>query len=146
MLLRRAWPLAAGLAFGLSLVIRVGDGDPWWHLRTGQWILEHGAIPRIDPFSHTAEGPWRYTEAAAQVLYALAHRVLGEGSLTIVHAVLAGVLACALALATRAKPGAALAATGLAAAASHSAMSAKPQIFSYILFALILHESKQTNY
>lgn len=30
-------------------------GDVWWHLRTGQWIVEHGALPEDeDPFSVTA--------------------------------------------------------------------------------------------
>jgi hypothetical protein len=36
------------------------DPDIWWHLRTGQWILEHHAIPRIDTFSSFAAGkPWQ---------------------------------------------------------------------------------------
>lgn len=29
----------------------VGDADIWWHLRTGEWILQHHAIPRVDPYS-----------------------------------------------------------------------------------------------
>ncbi len=29
-------------------------GDFWWHLGTGQWILENGEIPRDDPFSITS--------------------------------------------------------------------------------------------
>jgi hypothetical protein len=36
------------------------DTDTWWHLRTGQWIVEHGAVPQADVFSHTRAGePWR---------------------------------------------------------------------------------------
>ena len=27
------------------------DPDIWWHLRTGEWMAQHHAIPRIDPFS-----------------------------------------------------------------------------------------------
>ncbi len=35
------------------------DPDIWWHMRTGQWILQHHAIPRIDPFSGANAGkPW----------------------------------------------------------------------------------------
>ena len=26
------------------------DQDIWWHLRAGQWIVEHGALPATDPF------------------------------------------------------------------------------------------------
>jgi hypothetical protein len=32
----------------------VSDPDVWWHLRTGQWILQHHAVPHTDPFSWTA--------------------------------------------------------------------------------------------
>jgi len=36
------------------------DTDTWWHLRTGQWIVEHQAIPQTDVFSHTRAGEvWR---------------------------------------------------------------------------------------
>jgi hypothetical protein len=36
------------------------DTDTWWHLRTGQWIVENGAVPQTDPFSWTRAGePWR---------------------------------------------------------------------------------------
>ena len=37
----------------------VKDPDIWWHLRTGEWILAHHAVPRIDPFSGPLAGrPW----------------------------------------------------------------------------------------
>lgn len=36
------------------------DTDTWWHLRTGQWIVENRAIPQVDVFSHTRAGEaWR---------------------------------------------------------------------------------------
>jgi hypothetical protein len=35
------------------------DPDVWWHLRTGEWILQHGAVPQTDPFSSFGAGqPW----------------------------------------------------------------------------------------
>ena len=44
------------IVFAGALVIAApSDVDYWWHLKTGQWIAAHG-IPRVDPFSHTAEG------------------------------------------------------------------------------------------
>jgi hypothetical protein len=37
----------------------VHDLDIWWHLRTGEWILQHHAVPRVDPFSGPLVGqPW----------------------------------------------------------------------------------------
>ncbi|MGD9517952.1 MAG: hypothetical protein AB7W28_00420 [Armatimonadota bacterium] len=36
-----------------------GSFDVWWHLATGRWIVEHGAVPTADPFSYTRQGaPW----------------------------------------------------------------------------------------
>ncbi len=47
-------------AFPAVAVMRpVTDPDIWWHLRTGQWIVEHGAVPTTDPFSSFGMGkPW----------------------------------------------------------------------------------------
>lgn len=37
----------------------VTDMDAWWHLRTGEWIVQHGAVPRAEPFTSFAAGkPW----------------------------------------------------------------------------------------
>src|SRR5690349_17842256 len=37
----------------------VTDLDIWWHLRTGQWIFAHRAVPTTDPFSSFGMGkPW----------------------------------------------------------------------------------------
>lgn len=37
----------------------LGDGDTGWHIRTGEWILTHGAPPQTDIFSFTKAGqPW----------------------------------------------------------------------------------------
>ena len=38
----------------------MSDPDVWWHLRTGEWILEHHAVPQTDPFSIDGMGkPWQ---------------------------------------------------------------------------------------
>jgi len=35
------------------------DPDIWWHIRTGQWILAHAAVPVTDPFSaYGMDKPW----------------------------------------------------------------------------------------
>ena len=37
----------------------LSDPDIWWHLRTGEWILQHHALPHADTFSGTNTGkPW----------------------------------------------------------------------------------------
>lgn len=56
------------------------DGDVSWHIATGQWILDHRAIPHADPFSFTWAGkPWVPIEWLAEVLYASAYRLAGYG-------------------------------------------------------------------
>jgi len=46
-------------ALGVIVVRPVTDPDLWWHLRTGAWILEQGAVPWTDPFSSYGQGkPW----------------------------------------------------------------------------------------
>ena len=38
----------------------VTDPDIWWHLRAGEWILAHHAVPQVDPFSYSLVGkPWQ---------------------------------------------------------------------------------------
>src|SRR3954471_2354449 len=54
------------------------DGDVSWHIATGQWILDHRAIPTADPFSFTWAGkPWVAIEWLAESLYASAYRLGG---------------------------------------------------------------------
>lgn len=42
-----------GAAVGLG---KIRSFDYWWHLQTGAWILEHGAVPKTDLFSFTRAG------------------------------------------------------------------------------------------
>lgn len=37
----------------------VSETDVWWHMRTGEWIMQHHQLPHTDPFSSTDMGkPW----------------------------------------------------------------------------------------
>ena len=35
---------------------RLADPDIWWHMRTGEWIVQHHQIPHVDPFSAATLG------------------------------------------------------------------------------------------
>lgn len=64
-------------ALGSSTTI-FNDGDVSWHIAAGQWILDHSAIPRSDPFSFTHAGqPWVPIEWLAEVVMAGAYRMAG---------------------------------------------------------------------
>ncbi|MGD8850144.1 MAG: hypothetical protein PVF18_10500, partial [Anaerolineales bacterium] len=75
---RRFLYLLAFLAI-LTMAVRVSTvSDTFWHLRAGEWILEHGEILREDPFSLTRFGEaWRYPGWLSQILLSLAYRSLG---------------------------------------------------------------------
>jgi len=72
------------------------DGDPCWHWQTGNWILEHHAILRNDPFSHTcALAPMTSKEWLSEVIFAMAGKALGWNGIVLIAALL---IATALAL------------------------------------------------
>lgn len=57
-----------GLTFLLG-VFPVKDTDLWWHLRTGQWILQHGQVPTHDLYTFTVpDHPWVDLHWAFEVL------------------------------------------------------------------------------
>jgi hypothetical protein len=56
----------------------LNDSDTYWQIAVGQWILDHGALPRTDIYSFTKAGePWTSSSWLAQVLYATSYRLAG---------------------------------------------------------------------
>jgi len=98
-----SWPIIVGclaylgfLAYGKGLL---GDPDTYWHVAAGRWILDHGAVPFQDPFSHTMRGaPWTAHEWLSEVILALAHQAGGWAG---VVAIAALAFASTLAILTR---------------------------------------------
>jgi hypothetical protein len=78
-----------GWATGLA---KLSDNSFFWHLRTGEYILDHG-IPHHDVFSYTAPGAkWVAQSWLAEVTYALLYRSMGGfGIRLLVGAVGAGI-------------------------------------------------------
>ncbi len=54
-----------------TMAVRLpADSDTWWHLRSGQYIVESLIVPTTDPFSHTRGGqPWIDHGWLAQLLW-----------------------------------------------------------------------------
>ena len=77
--------------------VRLKAYDLFWHLASGRWILEHGALPRTDPFRFTSRGVlWVDHEWLFQVVIAGMERVWGLPSLVVGLAVLVVALAALL--------------------------------------------------
>ena len=56
----------------------VQDPDFWWHIRTGQWIAEHFALPAHDIYTYTVSGHlWTDHEYLTEVLMWLAYSHFG---------------------------------------------------------------------
>ena len=57
--IRQIFFIVLFLGLFLMTLRPIADPDFWWHLRTGQLIVQTHAIPHTDPFSYTkAGGPW----------------------------------------------------------------------------------------
>ncbi|MCC7129370.1 MAG: hypothetical protein IT297_03130 [Anaerolineae bacterium] len=115
------------------------DSDTWWHLRAGQWMIDHRAILQQDLFSYTRLGaPWEYPGWLVEIPMALIFRVFGPGGLNLWAAAMVtlafGLLWWAL------TGGAFLKAfvTVLAAAASGIYWAARPYLVTFVLAAAFL--------
>lgn len=131
-----------GILFAVTLAKGVQDPDYFWHLRTGQLIVESGRIPNVDPFSFTWGGrPWTLHEWLSEVLMYGLVTVAGPALTLVVFGLLPvatlGVLAWML---HRRGVGVA----GFAAAAIPAALvvapylTLRPQALSWLLLAVLL--------
>jgi hypothetical protein len=79
------------LVLGLFLMTLrpIADPDFWWHLRTGQLIIQTQAIPHTDPFSFTKAGSgWITHEWLSEILIYALYRAGGYGLLIVVFSVI----------------------------------------------------------
>src|SRR5206468_9836099 len=70
--------LLAWLFLGGGGKMLLSDGDTGWHIRTGDYILEHHEVPRKDLFTFTKpDEPWFAWEWLTDVAFAGLHRAWG---------------------------------------------------------------------
>ena len=70
----------------------LGDADVGWHIRTGEWILQHHTVPTHDLFSFSKEGaPWFAWEWLSDVSFALLFRAAGFKGIVLFTGVVIGV-------------------------------------------------------
>ena len=72
-----------------SFYLPIEMEDIWWHLATGQWMMEHGQVPQVDMFSPTSP-PIEYvlTQSPGSMLYYLVYRSGGLAAVKIFRPVL----------------------------------------------------------
>jgi len=115
------------------------DGDTWWHLAAGQWMLAHQAVPARDIFTFTYPGrPWSAHEWLAELLMALAFRAAGWSGLHILFGLAFGATAAVTAGVLRRRldftPALLAAVIGLTCVAS--SLLARPHLLALPLMAL----------
>lgn len=127
------WLFATGSGGWAGLL---ADGDSGWHIRTGEWILEHGKVPQTDLFSFSKEGqPWFAWEWLTDVLFAKLHAMAGLKGLVVFAAL---VIACYGTILFRhliwrgSTPFAALLASLLVFGASSIHFLARPHVFTLL--------------
>lgn len=90
----------SGLPWLVFLLIFVGfavrfriDGDIFWHIKAGEWILTNHSVPTSDIFSFSLRGkPWTNFEWLSQVLFAVTYNLAGWGGLSIITALCAAAM------------------------------------------------------
>lgn len=100
----------AAFTFVTVLSSAFADGDTGWHIATGRWIVEHGVVPRTDPFSFTARGhPWVAHEWLSELAMYAAWRSGGWSGLILLFGIATAALYAIIAFHLRRwqRPGAA---------------------------------------
>ncbi len=118
------------------------DWDWWWHLRTGQWVIEHGAVPVNDPFSIFGQDrPWvAYSWLFEIAAYGLQNAFGLAGPLIYQTALSLAVVAAVHRLVSRREPRflVATALTGVAVLALAALFKQRPWLFTILFSTLTL--------
>jgi hypothetical protein len=129
------------LLFGLLAMTARNAVDPdlWWHLRTGQWIMDTGHVPHTDPFSFTRAGhAWVAHEWLSEAVFYELWKHGGAAALIVFSAMITTAGFMLLYLRCPGERHWAAAATALGAWVAAPSWGARPQMFTFTLASLLL--------
>jgi hypothetical protein len=139
MTVRRLFVALFAVALFTIAVRETLDPDMWWHLRTGEYILQEG-IPRQDVFSFTVpDHAWTTHEWLSQVFMWGVYQVGGLPGLMVVFAALTAVSFFLVYRVSVGRPFLAAFVVLLAAFASAMIWGVRPQIFNTFFIALFVY-------
>lgn len=119
------------------------DADTGWHIRTGEWILQHGWVPKTDIFSFTRpHDAWFAWEWGWDVTFAFIHRMWGLAGVAFVNTCTLCVISALLFRLIRRCCGNDVLSLGfamLAMCGSAIHWLARPHLFSWVLVVIFLH-------
>lgn len=137
------------LALGLFTMAARGITDPdvWWHLRTGQLIVQNHSLFHTDPYSFTRFGqPWINHEWLSEVLLFGLYRVAGFGGLIAAFATVISATFLLVFVRCSGRPYLASLMTLWGAVTSAPSWGVRPQMLSLLLgsiFLVLLEASEQ---
>lgn len=115
------------------------DPDLWWHLRTGQWIVENGQVPHSDLFSFTRAGhAWVSHEWLSEIVFYELWKHGGAGALIVFSAMVTSGGFMLLYLRCSGKKHWAAVATAFGALVSAPSWGVRPQMFTFALASMLL--------
>ncbi|MEN8241366.1 MAG: hypothetical protein ABFS17_05555 [Chloroflexota bacterium] len=140
MKISRLLTLIAFLAILMMATHQAIDSDTWWHLRSGQWMVENRAVITEDSFSLTRAGtPWQYPGLWIQAAMFLVFDAFGPGGLNLWVSLTVVTIFIFVWLTMR---GSTLGKVGvllLAAASSAVYWAARPYLVTYLLAAIFFY-------
>jgi hypothetical protein len=75
----------------------VSDPDLGWHLRTGEWIMQHHSVPRVDIYSRFGAGkPWQAYSWLFEIVLVKLYRWFGLDGVMVYMGVMLTAIAAAL--------------------------------------------------
>lgn len=139
--------LVWGSAVGFE---KIRNYDYWWHLATGQHIVETGSVPRTDPFTYTVEGArWIDLHWLFQLGLQSVHALAGHEGVRLAKGLLVWVVMAAAAWAAWRRERAAVLGLGLVGLAvlGSTRFLARPDLPSFALLSVVMgllfrHESR----
>jgi hypothetical protein len=117
----------------------VDDPDVWWHLRTGQYIVQTHSVPHHDIYSFTNPGkPWIAHEWLSEVILYGVYRGLGWAGLIVIFGFVVGGAFALTYFRSAGRPYIAGLSVLLAAVAAYPTWGVRPQMFSLLLTSVFL--------
>jgi hypothetical protein len=117
----------------------VSDPDVWWHLRTGELIIQNHHVFHSDPYSFTRAGrPWINHEWLSEVLMYGVYRLAGWAGLILCFAGIIAITLWLVYIRCPARPYVAGIFTVWGAAASAPIWGVRPQMFTLLLASIFL--------
>ena len=136
---RRVFVIMVGVGIFTMAVRWVTDPDVWWHLRTGQLILQNHSVFHSDPYSFTRAGqPWVDHEWLSQVVIFALYRLAGWAGLMAAFSSVITVALLLVFLRCPRRPYVAGLVTVWGAVASVPSWGSRPQMFSFLLASMFL--------